>query len=91
MNKPILIHNGRIYVRINKQQAKDLYDNNVTITLYPCNYSEDFYHELCVTHFTKKNTEAEFSEVVKWYESEYCYDNDTGRKANFYVATEYLV
>lgn len=93
MKNAILILHGKIYARITREQAENLYNNNVTITLYPCNYSDGYYASLSAYHINRKigTPEKSFDDMVTWYEKEFCYDADTGKSAVFYIETMHTV
>lgn len=88
MNATISIH-GKIYARITRKQAENLYNAGVTITLYPRKYGDGYYQNLSAYHINRKigAPEKTFTEMVDWYESEYCYDSDTGKSAAYYIET----
>lgn len=85
MKKAYVIINGKIYIRLTKLQAQSLYDTGITITFYPENYGEGYYQNLSAYHMNKELTNKSFDECLSWYISQYCYDYDTGKNANFYI------
>ena len=88
MNATVIIH-GKIYARITKKQAENLYNNNVTITLYPSKYDGGYYQSLSAYHINRKigTPEVDFEGMVQWYEREYC-DNETGKPAYYLETTQ---
>ena len=85
MKNPYIVINGNIYIRLTKSQAETLYNAGITITFYPSNYDGNFYQNLSAYHMNKAINGNTFTECVNWYESEFCYDSDTGKYTHFYI------
>ena len=86
MENAILIINGKRYIRVYLRQAETFYNAGITVTLYPCNYGDGYYQTLSAYHINKE-IHGDFRTALHWYESEYCYDSDTGKTAHCYIET----
>lgn len=73
--------NGITYKRIDKRQAKKLYDAKKLLIFCPCNLRPDFYG----TRFINGGRN-DFREVLNNFEFYNCTNTETGLYTAFYVA-----
>ena len=75
-----IVISGKIYARLTRKQAENLYNDGITITLYPSKYNGGYYQNLNAYHINKNIGEpyAGFPEMVDWYNLTFC-DAESGK------------
>lgn len=79
--------NGKTWQRITKKQAREAYNNGLTVLFCPVNKRPFWWCGLDIE--MNKNDEGAalltFDEQIELFESFNCFDNETGRYAAFYI------
>lgn len=83
--------NGKQYKRIDKRQAKKLYDAGETVIFCPCNlrpFDNYFGLDMDINRANINCNFADFRKIVSDYELFNCTDTETGKYTAFYACIE---
>lgn len=84
--------NGFTFKRINKKQARQAYNNGLTVIFCPCNLrpGSPFRLDMKMNKAQADCTPVTFDGLVNMFECYNCMNGETGRYTAFYIPVEYV-
>nr|DAI61222.1 MAG TPA: hypothetical protein [Caudoviricetes sp.] len=82
--------NGYTFKRINKKQARQAYNNGLTVRFCPCNLhpGSPFRLDMDINKINQNCAGETFDSIVNAFEWYNCRDSETGKYTAFYIPVE---